>query len=1196
MSENEPVTESDPNKPVVSANSLQSSIAHLRLLDALRSGNTAKISEIVSDSGQSSKPLALHYAVQLSPLETVSLLINDLNFDANQQDLKGNTPLHLAAQAGRSDVVAYLLSLDDINDTLTNNEGKTPLDISRSPEISTIIQVGRAKYVEHISTLLKTYFNENNYEGLEKILNNPRAQQLIDINGSDPDTGNTVLHDSIKSNNITMVKFILDHNGDPFKRDKKGKLPNDLSKNNEEIKKLIRLACEKQSVLTNDLKNSITIDGAPIMKGYLKKWTNFKNGYKLRWFVLEKCILSYYKDQDDIESTCRGSINMKIAKLHLDSSEKLKFEIIGKGSIKYHLKANHPIETNKWVWALQSAITYAKDLNKLEQQKQQQILTNSNNGSNGLQLPKNHALVSGHARNLSNVSVSDSISSSNIDKTELVTGVKRSSTIKSTKSTKSEYPRNRDSSLLDLSATTSIKSNEYLSNELNFDDDDDDDDDDSTMEPDYEYNPAKLPHKDTFQTTSLSLTSQLTALQELFNLTSNSLSIKENENENSKENENTKENSNENVDLNKLNPEDIKNCLIESINGFKSLNQLINFYKKQVEDRELYFLKIIEHETDLWKLWERSIKQMEFDHLNYEKKVDELENDKKKIGKIIKGMVNRSRGLSTSSGITNESDLQSTSNDDKLSLISDHENENDKEETSYPTRPPVTTLPTITPSTEESKQLFELIGDESSSDEEFFDAENDEDEDNDEKTSPPEIIIHPTDTPTTINTESEIDDDSKEKEIETSTTIIEEEPLQLTKLQQLKYDEILKDESYNGYENGIRTELSLKEDNRPKIGLWGILKSMVGKDLTKMTLPVSFNEPTSLLQRVTEDMEYTELLDKAVEINDSGLRMAYVSAFAASEYASTINRIAKPFNPLLGETFEYCRPDKNYRFMIEQVSHHPPIGAAYAESPYWDYYGESAVKSQFLGRSFDIRPLGTWFLKLRIKNGDEELYSWKKVQTAVVGIITGSPTIDNYGDMEIINHSNGDKCLMKYKARGWRGSNAFELKGNVQDSNEINQYTVGGRWNDKIYVKKVNNDNHIGDLEINSKELIWQVNSRPKLPFNLTSFALSLNDNNENILKVIPPTDTRLRPDQRAMEEGEYDLAANEKHRVEEKQRAAKKKREENGNEYKTKFFTKEIHPITKDEYWRYNGNYWKLRKEGKEKMMEYLGEDGDIF
>ena len=113
---------------------------------------------------------------------------------------------------------------------------------------------------------------------------------------------------------------------------------------------------------------------------------------------------------------------------------------------------------------------------------------------------------------------------------------------------------------------------------------------------------------------------------------------------------------------------------------------------------------------------------------------------------------------------------------------------------------------------------------------------------------------------------------------------------------------------------------------------------MIGKDMTKMTLPVSFNEPTSLLQRVTEDMEYTDLLDTAADRADSTERLVYVAAFAASEYASTIGRVAKPFNPLLGETYEYVRPDKGYRFFIEQVSHHPPIGAAWAEAPKWDYY------------------------------------------------------------------------------------------------------------------------------------------------------------------------------------------------------------------------------------------------------------------
>lgn len=127
----------------------------------------------------------------------------------------------------------------------------------------------------------------------------------------------------------------------------------------------------------------------------------------------------------------------------------------------------------------------------------------------------------------------------------------------------------------------------------------------------------------------------------------------------------------------------------------------------------------------------------------------------------------------------------------------------------------------------------------------------------------------------------------------------------------------------------------------------GVLKSMIGKDMSKMTLPVTFNEPTSLLYRVVEDMEYTDLLNSAAERSDSTERMVYVAAFAASEYASTIGRVAKPFNPLLGETYEYVRPDKGYRFFIEQVSHHPPVGAAFAESAKWDYYVSSAAKTSF---------------------------------------------------------------------------------------------------------------------------------------------------------------------------------------------------------------------------------------------------------
>lgn len=71
-----------------------------------------------------------------------------------------------------------------------------------------------------------------------------------------------------------------------------------------------------------------------------------------------------------------------------------------------------------------------------------------------------------------------------------------------------------------------------------------------------------------------------------------------------------------------------------------------------------------------------------------------------------------------------------------------------------------------------------------------------------------------------------------------------------------------------------------------------------------------------------EDLEYDACLSVAASEQDSLKRIAYVAAFAMSNYSSTLGRIAKPFNPLLSESFEYAVPGR-YRFIAEQVSHHP---------------------------------------------------------------------------------------------------------------------------------------------------------------------------------------------------------------------------------------------------------------------------------
>ena len=59
------------------------------------------------------------------------------------------------------------------------------------------------------------------------------------------------------------------------------------------------------------------------------------------------------------------------------------------------------------------------------------------------------------------------------------------------------------------------------------------------------------------------------------------------------------------------------------------------------------------------------------------------------------------------------------------------------------------------------------------------------------------------------------------------------------------------------------------------------------------------------------------------------VRMGLSIAHFASSFSISKYRTKKPFNPLLGETYELVT--KDVRFMSEQVSHHPPVSAYHQE-------------------------------------------------------------------------------------------------------------------------------------------------------------------------------------------------------------------------------------------------------------------------
>lgn len=212
--------------------------------------------------------------------------------------------------------------------------------------------------------------------------------------------------------------------------------------------------------------------------------------------------------------------------------------------------------------------------------------------------------------------------------------------------------------------------------------------------------------------------------------------------------------------------------------------------------------------------------------------------------------------------------------------------------------------------------------------------------------------------------------------------------------------------------SGRSRRTRIPERPNQSLNLWSFMKNCIGKELTKIPMPVNFNEPLSMLQRVTEDFEYADLLHKAAKIKDPCEQLTYIAAFCVSHYATTSVRTGKPFNPLLGETFECDRTeDLGWKSIAEQVSHHPPMLAMHAQGRGWTCWSEFSISSKFRGKYLQVTPLDISHLQFEDSGYH---FTWRKVTTTVHNIIVGKLWIDNHGEMTIVNHVTDDKCHLKF--------------------------------------------------------------------------------------------------------------------------------------------------------------------------------------
>uniref|UniRef100_A0A667WM57 Oxysterol-binding protein n=1 Tax=Myripristis murdjan TaxID=586833 RepID=A0A667WM57_9TELE len=386
------------------------------------------------------------------------------------------------------------------------------------------------------------------------------------------------------------------------------------------------------------------------------------------------------------------------------------------------------------------------------------------------------------------------------------------------------------------------------------------------------------------------------------------------------------------------------------------------------------------------------------------------------------------------------------------------------------------------------------------------------------------------------------------------------------------------------------------------LNLWSIMKNCIGKELSKIPMPVNFNEPLSMLQRLSEDLEYYELLDKAAKCQSSLEQLCYVAAFTVSSYSTTVHRTGKPFNPLLGETFELDRlRECGYRSLCEQVSHHPPAAAHHAISERgWTLRQEITLASKFRGKYLSIMPLGSIQCIFEKSNNH---YSWKKVTTTVHNIIVGKLWIDQSGEIDVVNHRTGDRCHLKFAPYSYFSRDvARKVTGVVTDKDGKAHYVLSGTWDEKMEFSRVMQSSK-GENGTEGKQRtvyqtlkakeIWKKNPLPEgaeTMYYFSSLALTLNEPEEGVA----PTDSRLRPDQRLMEAGRWDEANGEKQRLEEKQRTARREREreaakasnppEEGthqDSHQALWFKRIDDPISGEPLHVYSGGYWEAKDQG---------------
>ncbi|XP_053689363.1 oxysterol-binding protein-related protein 9 isoform X2 [Sabethes cyaneus] len=370
----------------------------------------------------------------------------------------------------------------------------------------------------------------------------------------------------------------------------------------------------------------------------------------------------------------------------------------------------------------------------------------------------------------------------------------------------------------------------------------------------------------------------------------------------------------------------------------------------------------------------------------------------------------------------------------------------------------------------------------------------------------------------------------------------------------LDYDALYEDESDN--------DLSMESHGSVVTHLLSQVK--IGMDLTKVVLPTFILERRSLLEMYADYFAHPDLFLRIADLKEPRERMIqvvrwYLSAYHAGRKSSVAK---KPYNPILGEIFQchwdtpdmptgddnsnievregpvpWCRKDQ-LTFIAEQVSHHPPISAFYAEhyNKKISFSAHVWTKSKFLGLSIGVHNIGQGTVTLCDLN-EEYIVTFPNGYGRSILTV---PWIELGGTVTITCPQTGYHADIDFLTKPFYGGKRNRIQGEIYAPSDKKSFvSISGEWSGLMEYK-------FNDGSKPSKfETFVDVNSIPIFKKKVRPVAEQSDMESRKVWKEVTA----------GLKMNDIDKATNAKFQVEQKQRVEARERKETSGEWENKYF-----------------------------------------